>query len=426
MLLSVLAASYCVVGYCSVSLSHLSSRSSIIFTMVLLLLLLLPILFLVDSPLLHQILDILVETKKTSSKNGSSLNQECVECFGSSLILKDSISMCLSDVCFDQVRVFVRTFTLKMHALFKDEKFAEVEYVQPLSFELFKESSLVVLSEYEPNVRFERKTFCVVDTKYSTTLNPSGKIVKVSGETDTTMLYCGVPIMTWEDKRLDKKASTIEEIGQPLAEISGMGEKFQTQVGVQAPKFCGVLTTGLIWTVSYRAYRRNGHIVFGNTVPISTWNEDRNALDDDGLDTVTSLLITSLRSTEVLIKIIDANNKKLSSVEEYVPDTDDLPSGSDEDDDESGGGNGGGGGNGRGRSGVMEAVSKSLSNLSTPSATESATDSRVEEASKKCSSRRTPLAAIDMNSIVTFENMVKHDNLLQRRSVLHCMKIGNA
>jgi hypothetical protein len=348
------------------------------------------------------------------SKNGSSLNTECVTCFGAVLIPKQHIQKS-TDIHFDAVRQLILEFTSTMHDLYKEGKVAEVMCVQPISFKLFKDMSLIVLSEYKHNLRFENKASCHADTEYSTTLNPPGKIINISGETDGTMLYCDIPIKTWEDKELKALINLKpKEVGQPLAEIRGMGEIFKTRVGVHAPKFCGVLTTGLTWTMSFRTYL-DGQVNYGRTELINTWNEQEKSPDTEGIDIVTSLLMTSLRSAEVLIKIINERNKKLSSCEEYYPDTDTWSDGSDADDGVSGGGNGGGGSGDRDR--VVKSVSNALSKMSTRNTT--------SKNSSNKHGKRTPLAPVNTNSIITFENMVKHDNLLQSGSML-CMNFGNS
>ena len=287
----------------------------------------------------------------------------------------------------------------------------EVVFVQPYSFQLFREISLIVLSEYAEDLRFECKKSNHVDTKYTTTLqSQEGKIIKISGETDSTMLYCDISISTWEDKSLDKSAKTMKEIGQPLAEVKGMAELFKARVGREAPKFFGVLTTGLVWTMSSRVYS-NGNVVFAKTSPINALNEQKNAIDDEGLNIITSFLLASLRSAEELIKIIDENGKRvLSSVKDY-PDTDDLPD-DDDGDDECDGNSGGGNGGGNGGSGDVKAVSKSFSKMSTRSNTKS----NSEKSEKSHGKLRTPITPINASSIISFENMNKRDNFLQ------CMK----
>jgi len=363
--------------------------------------------------------DKLLETKNVSSKDGSTLNAECVACFGAVLVSRKNIVIRSTDKCFDQVKELVRNYTTQMRDFYVAGVMDEVAVVQPHSFQLFREISLIVLSDYADDLRFECKKSNHVDTKYTTTLySSSGKIINISGETDSTMLYCGISISTWEDKSLDKSAKSVKEIGQPLAEVKGMAELFKARVGREAPKFFGVLTTGLVWTMSSRDYS-NGNVTFANTDSINAWNEPKDAIDDEGLNIITSFLLASLRSAEVLIKIIDEKGKRImSSVEDY-PDTDDLPDDDDGDndgdndgDDECDGNSGGGNGGGSGGSGDVKAVLKSFSKMSTRSNTKSNTEKNEKSHGK----RRTPLTPINASSIISFENMNKHDNYLQ------CMK----
>ena len=347
-------------------------------------------------------MDKLLETKNVSSRNGSTLTRECVACFGA--ILVNDIVIRSADIYFDQVNELVLNYTTTMHDLYVAGNTAEVEFVQPNSILLFRAISLIVLSEYAEGLRFECKETNQVDTKYATTLySSSGKITNITGETDSTMLFHGIPILTWEDKSLGMSATSANEIGQPLAEVKGMAEHFKAHVGREAPKFFGVLTTGLIWTMSSRAYS-NGNVVFANTNPINAWNEQTSTIDNEGLNIITSLLLVSLRSAKELIKIIHEKGKRImSSVEDY-PDTDDDDNGDDECDGGNGGGNGG--------SGDVKAVLKSFAKMSTRSNTKSNTETNEKSHGKQ----RTPLTPVNANSIISFENMNKRDNFLQ------CMK----
>ena len=192
---------------------------------------------------------------------------------------------------------------MQMHDMCADRKTDECSYVQPVSLKLFGDISHIALSDHAENLKIECKKSNHIDTKYSTTLHhPSGKIIKISGETDSTLLYCGVPISTWKDKSLNKTAETVQEIAQPLAEVKGMVEKFKEHVGRDAPKFFGVLTTGLIWTMPIRGFSE-GNVVFAKTNAIYAWNEETDTIDDEGLNIITSILLSSLRSAEVLIKM---------------------------------------------------------------------------------------------------------------------------
>ena len=359
--------------------------------------------------------DKLIATKNVSSRNGSTLNSECLACFGAVLINEKHIVIRSDDICFCQVKELVKTYTTRMHDLLVAGKTDEVVFVQPLSIQLFRDISLVVLSEYVKDLRFECKESSHIDTKYSTTLrSSSGKIFNIRGETDSTMLYSGISISTWEDKSLRMSAKSVQEIGQPLAEVKGMAELFKARVGREAPKFFGVLTTGLLWTMSIRTYS-NGNVVFANTNSINAWNDQKDIIDDEGLNVITSFLLASLRSAEKLIKIIVKKGVRIMSSVEDNSDADDLPDDDDDDDDDddefdgNSGGNDGGGNDG---SGDVNALLKSFSKVSTRSDTKSNTEKNEKSHGK----RRTPLTPINASSIISLENMNNHDNFVQ------CMK----
>ena len=372
----------------------------------------------VDSALLNDLardVRTLLESKKTSSKNGSEMNTECVKCFGAAVISQNIIPLCQDEDCFDQVRQLVCEFTKNMIDSFKKGDVGEVQYVQPLSYALFRSISDIVLSNYTRDIKLENKKTNIVDTQYRTILRtPQGKYINVSGETDITMLYCGIPIETWEDKVLNMEDVTSPTtIGQPLAEVGGMGEKFKDMVGAQAPTFCGVLTTGLLWTMSFRIYS-NGQILYKRTNPINacSWIENVPTPDDDGINIITSLLLTSLRKAEELIQIIDQRNKVIFSRWSHCPDKDGWSEENDEDSDDSGGGNRGDGG------GDRDSVIKSVSNDLSKMTTRSTTKTRGEAKNGNSHGKRTPLSPINMNSIISIDNLAKHNSLLQQKSVL--------
>ena len=376
----------------------------------------------VDSPILlelvkqqeHQmrqqerqtdLLEKLVDKKKTSTKYGSSLNEECVQTFSAPMIPGHLIQKYDTDCHFLSVLSLVREYTFKMADLVGEGKTAEVENVQPVSLKLFRAIILIVLSEYGELLRFECKGTSLSDTKYSTILTPPGKVVTVRGETDTTMLYCQIPIGLWEDKILGKDGTTPKEIGQGLAEVKGMGERFHLHNGAQAPKFCGVFTTGLTWAVTYRTYE-DGSVLFSRTVPITTWNKEAHVPDENGLIIVTSLLLSSLHSAKKLIEIIDDRLRKTTSVKDDKDDGDsDGGVGGD------GGGGGGDGGGDSGDGGDRGSVGKALSNSFSKMSTRKATTSGVKKSNRNGGRKRTPLGPINMNSIITFENMAKHNFL---------------
>lgn len=267
-----------------------------------------------------------------SPKEGSSLTTECLKCSNASVPSAARIDKGTTARHFDSVKALVVSYTELMASLVAQEvSVDEAVHVQPMSFELFANICNIALAEYAEELRMESKGTCMLDAQYTSVLcTENGKIFNVSGETDSTLLYCNTPIQTWGDKYLPKKGTHTKEIGQPLAGVADRAEGFKNSVGVEAPRFWGILTTGLVWTMSIRAFSQ-GHLVHTRTAPIRTWDHERNEINDDNVERVTSLLLKAVLSAEKLIKIVRSRQK--SAVSGLAPCLEDMPDHYDEDSD---------------------------------------------------------------------------------------------
>jgi hypothetical protein len=248
--------------------------------------------------------------KTATRKQDKSLSTECLACFKASILSVNRIDKCTTVAHFESVKALVVSYTEHMARLVEQGVHVdEVKNVQSMSFELFTNICNIVLEEYAGDFKIEKKDTSSIDLQYTTVLcAENGKVFHVSGETDATLLYCNTPIQTWEDKDLSKDATLTNEIAQPLAEVAGMAERFKGSVGVEAPNFWGVLTTGLVWTMSVRSFSE-GRPVYTRTAPIKTWDCERRKINEDHVERITSLLLNALLSAEKLIKIVQRSQK---------------------------------------------------------------------------------------------------------------------
>ena len=130
----------------------------------------------------------------------------------------------------------------------------EVKYVQPHSLSLIQGLFKVMIPDHYRDLVFIAGE--AVDTRYHTSIQlDRNKWVDVKGRSDISVLYKTICIFTWEDKRLDKLLNTIEEMCQITVEVKGFAEEFKRVLGVEARRFCGVETSGLIWSFCTRKYR---------------------------------------------------------------------------------------------------------------------------------------------------------------------------
>ena len=84
----------------------------------------------------------------------------------------------------------------------------------------------------------------------------------MNGRTDISVLYRNVCIFVWEDKKLDESLTTVSEICQIAVEVKGFAKDFKRKIGFEAHRFCGVETSGIIWSFCNRYYRKGNNHVF--------------------------------------------------------------------------------------------------------------------------------------------------------------------
>jgi hypothetical protein len=133
----------------------------------------------------------------------------------------------------------------------------EVRHVQPLSRNLIRDLFKVIIPDQYNDLVFvfgEKP-----NTKYHTSIQlDANEWVDVSGKSDISVYYLNVCIFVWEDNRLDSILNTPKEKCQITVEVKGFAEDFKSSIGVEAPRFCGVETSGLVWSFCTR-YFRNGN-----------------------------------------------------------------------------------------------------------------------------------------------------------------------
>jgi hypothetical protein len=221
-----------------------------------------------------------------------------------------------------------------------DQKFDEVDYIQKESFQFF----LKICRQYFPNNFQENITLVKKGPdsgpqgiSYSTILrNNVDELTKVKGECDSTLLYGLIPVACWEDKNLTKTLTTPSEIGQAFAEVKGTSEIFKNSIRLTAPRFTGVLTSGLVWSLTIKEFR-DGADLYTRTTPIETVKNG--TISNENVDIVASLLIYHLETIQVLMEMIDEYHHSLhKKPATFVSDfpQDDHSQGDDDDDDDQG------------------------------------------------------------------------------------------
>ena len=103
---------------------------------------------------------------------------------------------------------------------------------------------------------FDQLTFCRNGqgsgyTAYSTVLVTAEQgAVLVTGETDISVVFMGKCIMVWEDKNIALDLfKDYKPRSQVLAEVKAMNQVIHESFSTYPPKFCGVLTNGIDWSM---------------------------------------------------------------------------------------------------------------------------------------------------------------------------------
>jgi hypothetical protein len=259
-------------------------------------------------------------TKSRNSKKGSELTSECVESFNFSSIPPSIITPIPSDKR-QAVKEQLILLTNKMIGFYEENNFDEKLFVQPNTFNFLQTICELYLPSYLPGLRLVKKATDKVKTEYFADLFcADGKIIHVSGETDSTLLYWDIPVAIWEDKNLTFDLSTRSAIGQGLVEVMGTSRRCREFVQLPLDRYTGILTTGLVWSLIIQSKGTQ----YITTVPIATYkkvNDISYLVDDDNIEIVTSLLIYHLQAIKTcVLKIVESHALVTQCVVPILPD----------------------------------------------------------------------------------------------------------
>jgi hypothetical protein len=308
-------------------------------------------------------------TKAQSEKSGSNLSRDHLRCFGAIGTPRVS-QLKLSpdpDPHSDEVAAKVKELAQRIMDLYlKDTKADEVKDIQPLTFDFFEKTCKL----YFPDL-WNREDMCLAKkstgdaTHYHVNLvGDDGHIHPVSGETDSTLYYKGIPVGVWEDKNFDFQLTNTAEVAQAFAEVHYSAGEISKRVSQQLGLCSGILTSGLNWTLMIKSCHR-GNIIHDRTIPISLIDTSQTPPVETNVDNVTKLLLFHLQVIQSNIQLIETSFSKRSSHarideedEDVAPEDDDTEPSPKKprivpDVDRSGGGSrrGGGGRRGGGRRG---------------------------------------------------------------------------
>jgi hypothetical protein len=280
--------------------------------------------------------------KNLEEKDGSRLSWNHVRCFNPSVCAPSTIlpRHPNRNQLFGSIRKALFEYTQIMVSLLAEQKCDEVTYIQEVSFQFF----LNICRQYFPN-NFQQNISLVkkgskpghLDISYSTILrNNVDELTKVHGECDSTLLYGNIPVACWEDKNLTKELTSSSEIGQAFAEVKGISEIFKNSISLAAPRFTGVLTSGLVWSLTIQEFR-DGENRYTRTTPIETASQN-GTISGANVDIVASLLIYHLETIQVLMQMIDeyhhSLHKKPATLVSDFPQDDHSQDHDDDDDDQ--------------------------------------------------------------------------------------------
>ena len=208
---------------------------------------------------------LLCEEKSRTHKKGSELSNDHLRALNvtyssiHSLILEEGTSHLLR--CSE----LLRKYSDQMRTQKMNREFDEVKYVQPFSRILIQDLFKVMIPDHYDDLVFV--TGEKVATNFHTSIQLGGnQWVDVNGRTDISVFYRNVCIFLWEDKNLDKSLNTAPEICQIAVEVKGFAEDFKSNIGVEAQKFCGVETSGLIWSFCTRFYRQGNIDIYSKCI----------------------------------------------------------------------------------------------------------------------------------------------------------------
>ena len=161
-----------------------------------------------------------------------------------------------SHTWFKLIYAAVSQYTIDMITNLESDYIDELKYVQPHSFHLLQKLLTECLSDRQFSV--PKKSEDIHNTKYETILfGKDSKAIFVTGETDASVIYKNVCVMTWEDKNLTEKLFTSSYLAQQYVEVKGNAEYFLSSVIEEAPNFYGVLTSDREWIFLYQTFYKN-------------------------------------------------------------------------------------------------------------------------------------------------------------------------
>jgi hypothetical protein len=176
----------------------------------------------------------------------------------------------------------------------EDEKFDEVQYVQPRSQALCRDIFEMICPHRSGNLSFAKKG--VLDTNYHTTLlMDDGSIVEITGQADIAVVYRDLCVMVWEDKNLNVDPTISAAKAQALAEAQAKAEALREFLSSSNFTFCGILTNGSQWSLDLATFEA-GSLKLSRTSPISA---------NAHLDQCCNILVHAVLCAEQLMKNID-------------------------------------------------------------------------------------------------------------------------
>eukprot|EP00604_Paraphysomonas_vestita_P004441 CAMPEP_0174825186 /NCGR_PEP_ID=MMETSP1107-20130205/42519_1 /TAXON_ID=36770 /ORGANISM="Paraphysomonas vestita, Strain GFlagA" /LENGTH=447 /DNA_ID=CAMNT_0016056567 /DNA_START=2100 /DNA_END=3443 /DNA_ORIENTATION=- len=352
--------------------------------------------------------------KAHHSKDGSKLSTECVNYF-KSIKIEPAKIIPQPNLLFQLIKNEVMAHSTNMINLRRANQVDEVTYVQPNSFRFFQKICQIYLFEYQNEIELVNKTTNIGLTSYTTILAcDNGEIFYVNGQTDSTLLYCGIPIATWEDKNLKLTLDSTTEIGQALVEVKANSEYFKGSIGLPPPRFTGILTNGLVWSLVIQSYStESGKPLYTRTLPISIYSKDETStiitIVEENVNTVTSLLIYHLQTIQSLIHFVDLHNQKINNTPNltFPENQNDDQEDHDDDDEEN---------NDDDKVQGKKSLKKAFQAISISSSGENKTSKNKDENKNQKSSgkksgknKRNSLQPLNSNSMLTHENMYQHN-----------------
>ena len=198
---------------------------------------------------------------KPKPKNGSQLSGNEFRAFSASQYKAHNYA---SHPVSEEVANLIEAYVDESTRLSAAGNLDEVKYVQPRSLTLCQALFRVLLPDIFDELSFCRKGSGSEYTSYSTVLmTAEGEACLVKGETDISIVYMGKCIMVWEDKKLTLELfEGFKPRSQVLAEVKAMNQLIHESLQGYPPRFCGVLTNGIDWSIAQAIFREGKQLFF--------------------------------------------------------------------------------------------------------------------------------------------------------------------